>query len=169
MHHFSANKILKRDFLNIKEDNVMFITNPGRMGDEDGITFVVKNDNILQIYRVDGWYFGNKNNEEYISLSDALLTFPKWEETWKKWADCNYNGKYKYLYMGFGNGLSIDKTIYDLYKPFLDDAIKIFMNENQFSDEEKTKLQYVSIFNVWDIALINMANANGFIINETNK
>ena len=39
------NKISKKDFMNLKEDNLMFITNPGRMGDEDGSTFVRKEDN----------------------------------------------------------------------------------------------------------------------------
>ena len=32
----------------------MFITNPGRMGDEDGIAFIIKRGNEFTIYRVDG-------------------------------------------------------------------------------------------------------------------
>ena len=35
MNSFKPNKITKDDFLNINEDDVMFVTNPGRMGDED--------------------------------------------------------------------------------------------------------------------------------------
>ena len=45
MHSLKINKILKPDFLKLEEESIMFITNPGRMGDEDGITFVVKNYN----------------------------------------------------------------------------------------------------------------------------
>ena len=45
MHSLKNNKILKSDFLKLEEESIMFITNPGRMGDEDGITFVVKNYN----------------------------------------------------------------------------------------------------------------------------
>ena len=47
MHSLKNNKILKPDFLKLEEESIMFITNPGRMGDEDGITFVVKNDKKL--------------------------------------------------------------------------------------------------------------------------
>ncbi len=52
-----TNKITKKEFLKIDEDNVMFITNPGRMGDEDGITFIVKDNNDYNIYRVSGWMY----------------------------------------------------------------------------------------------------------------
>ena len=31
----------------LNEEDIMFITNPGRMGDEDGTTFIVKHDNKL--------------------------------------------------------------------------------------------------------------------------
>ena len=37
------NKINKPNFLKLNEADVMFITNPGRMGDEDGSTFIIKN------------------------------------------------------------------------------------------------------------------------------
>ena len=43
---FKSNKISKKDFLYINEEDVMFITNPGRMGDEDGSTFIIKQDKI---------------------------------------------------------------------------------------------------------------------------
>ena len=54
MNKLNLNKIKKSDFLKIKEEDVMFITNPGRMGDEDGSTFVLKEDNHYNIYRIDG-------------------------------------------------------------------------------------------------------------------
>ena len=45
MHKYEIIKISSDDFFKINEDDLMFITNPGRMGDEDGSTFVVKKDN----------------------------------------------------------------------------------------------------------------------------
>ncbi len=42
MYEFKTNKILKKDFVTLNEDDVMFIINPGSMGDEDGITFIIK-------------------------------------------------------------------------------------------------------------------------------
>ena len=72
MSRFQTNTLSKEEFLKLKEDDIMFITNPGRMGDEDGITFVVKQGSKLVIYRVDGWMYPNRNRnkEEYISLED---------------------------------------------------------------------------------------------------
>ena len=49
------NKISKEEFLNIDEDDIMFITNPGRMGDEDGSSFIVKKNNEFIIYRLSEW------------------------------------------------------------------------------------------------------------------
>ena len=76
---FIENKISKEDFLRLNEDDVMFITNPGRMGDEDGSTFIIKQDNDFKIYRIDGWMYRNKDlkESEYISLQDASKQFPK--------------------------------------------------------------------------------------------
>lgn len=51
MYEFITNKILKKDFVTLNEDDVMFITNPGRMWDEDGITFIIKKDKELIVYR----------------------------------------------------------------------------------------------------------------------
>lgn len=165
MKEFEVNKISKNDFMNLKEENIMFITNPGRMGDEDGIYFIIKVDNTLQMYRVSGWMYSNKSKDEnFISFLDAQKVFPNWYETWKNYNNCDYSGKYKYIYMGFGNGLSVDNTIYDLYKPYLDNAVKKYMEEEHYSDEEKVNLEYAAIYNVWAIAIINMANENGYVI-----
>ena len=54
MNKFETNKITKSDFLKLNEEDLMFITNPGRMGDEDGSTFIIKKENELTIYRVNG-------------------------------------------------------------------------------------------------------------------
>ncbi len=131
---FIENKISKEDFKKLNEDDLMFITNPGRMGDEDGSTFIIKQDNEYRIYRLDNWMYRGKDFDasNHISLDDALKQFPKWNKTWHNSDKKNYKGKYHYLYMGFGNGLSIDNSIYDEYKPFLDKRLeKYFENYSE--------------------------------------
>ena len=151
------NSITREDFLKLNEDDVMFITNPGRMGDEDGIYFVIKKDNILTFYRVDGWMYGIGKE---ISLQDAFKQFPNWYYTWDHNKDKNYKGKYKYLYMGFGNGLSIDNRIYDDFKPYLDKLVEEYLKDK----EDKDKLMYAAIFSTWKKAVTNMASDKGYII-----
>ena len=82
MHSLKNNKILKSDFLKLEEESIMFITNPGRMGDEDGITFVVKNDNEYISYRVSGWMYGSKEKDN-ITLDEARKQFPEWYKAWE--------------------------------------------------------------------------------------
>ena len=142
MYRFEMNKISKNDFLMLDEKNVMFITNPGRMGDEDGSTFIVKDGNDFTIYRVDGWMYPSE--EETITLEETAKQFPKWYELWKS-EDKNNNEKYKYLYMGFGNGLCIDNSIYDEFEPYL----------NELVGEESKEGE---LFNLWPKAFINMVN-----------
>ena len=64
MNKFETNKITKSDFLKLNEEDLMFITNPGRMGDEDGSTFIIKKENELTIYRVDGWMYRKIGEKE---------------------------------------------------------------------------------------------------------
>ena len=161
MHNLNLNKILKSDFLKLDEGNIMFITNPGRMGDEDGITFVVENKNEFIAYRVSGWMYGSKEKNS-ITLAEAQKQFPKWYEAWENGNNEDYEGKYKHLYMGFGNGLNIDISIYDKFKPYLDEMVK--KNLEKYPIEERKDRQYVAIFNVWEDALINMANDNNIIL-----
>lgn len=40
-------KITKKEFEKIEEKDVMFVTNPGRMGDTDGSNFIVKIGNVF--------------------------------------------------------------------------------------------------------------------------
>ena len=155
-HKLEINKISKSDFLKINEDDVMFITNPGRMGDEDGSTFIVKQDDEFKIYRLDEWMYRSKdfNESKHISLNDAKKQFPKWYETWKNSNNKDYKGKYKYLYMGFGNGLSIDNSIYKEFKPYLDTKVKEYLE----GKEDKESLKYAAIFNTWEEAFLDMIN-----------
>ena len=145
-------KITKKDFYKIDENNLMFITNPGRMGDEDGSTFVIKINNNYISYRVDGWMYPNgrnKDSDNYISLEDMYNIFPKWKECWH---NKKQNDKYNYIYMGFGNGLCVDKRIYKKYYPYLINEIK---NTGTIIDKNGEYEPYLN-YSLWSIALTKM-------------
>ena len=146
------NKISKSDFLKINEDDVMFITNPGRMGDEDGSTFIVKENNEFKAYRVNGWMYRNENND--ILEEEARKQFPKWWEVCENWNNESYKGKYKYIYMGFGNGLSVDNRVYDEFKPYLDKRVEKYLKDK----DDKESLKYAAVFNTWEQAFMDMIN-----------
>ena len=154
---FKTNAITRDEFLKINENDVMFITNPGRMGDEDGSTFIIKKGNELIPYRVSGWMYGKDKGKDYVSLDDAKKQFPKWYETWENCNNEQYKGKYQYLYMGFGNGLSVDNSIYEEFKPYLDKAVKKNLAKYKTEDEKK-EMKYAAIFNVWENAFVEMIN-----------
>ena len=61
MRNIEYNHITKDDLKKIDEKNAMFITNPGRMGDEDGSYFIVKKGNTFNPYRVLGLMYSNGN------------------------------------------------------------------------------------------------------------
>lgn len=156
-----VNKISKTDFLNIKEEDIVFITNPGRMGDEDGSTFIVQNSNCYTVYRIDGWYMGDRTQPDFISFNDMIEHFPNWDKQIGNEDDIN---SYKYIYMGFGNGLCVRSDICDEYQIYLDKEIENFAEEHNLNDDEKKHQQYGIIFNVWDRAVIEMTKNKNIII-----
>ncbi len=162
MNEVKIHKISKSELVKLNEDVLMFITNPGRMGDEDGSTFIIKHSNELTIYRVDGWMYPKEGEKVAILLKDIKKQFPKWFDAWKHGNEEEYQGKYKYLYMGFGNGLSVDNSIYTEFKPYLNSLVEEYLEDR--NAEEKESLKYATIFNVWKEAIINMANDKGYII-----
>ena len=164
MNLFETNKISKKEFLKLNENDLMFITNPGRMGDEDGTTFIIKHGNEFNIYRIDGWMYPKEEKELIISLEDCLKQFPQWSKTWKHNNKKEHNDKYKYLYMGFGNGLSIDNSIYSEFEPYLNYLVQEKLKERNSKEQEP--LKYATIFNTWEAAFINMANDKGYIIKK---
>lgn len=164
MNRFETNKISKLEFVKLNEDDLIFITNPGRMGDEDGSTFIIKHGNELTIYRVDGWMYRKEGEKEEISLDDTTKQFPKWLEAWKHSDEKEYNGKYKYLYMGFGNGLSVDNSIYNEFEPYLNNLVDKYLEDSK--DEEKEGLKYAAIYNVWEKAFINMVNDKRYVLKK---
>ena len=157
MNKLKHNKISKPDLFKINEEDVMFITNPGRMGDVDGSTLVVKKDNNFTIYRVDGLMYPsrNENKEDIITFDDLTNHFSKWYESWNHSKDNNYKGKYKYIYMGFGNGLSVDNSIYSEFEPYLN---KLVEKELEKYQDDKESYRYSAIYTNWEIALNNMIN-----------
>ena len=91
MKDIKYNRITKDEFEKIDEKDVMFITNPGRMGDEDGSYFIVKTGNVFIPYRVSGWMYSNGNAE--ITLDNFSKKFPLWMDMWKKSSESNNNEK----------------------------------------------------------------------------
>jgi hypothetical protein len=151
-------KITKKKLYRLKEDNLMFITNPGRMGDEDGCTFIIQKGKIVKrfvCYRVSGW-MNNKTPE--ITLDDMEKVFPKWIEAWNNSTNKEYDGKYKYIYMGFGNGLCVDKSLYDIFKLELEHQIRLKKELHEYSDE------YSTIYNSWEEVVEKMARRHNIIV-----
>ncbi len=155
---FEMNEISKEDFLKIKEEDIMFITNPGRMGDEDGLTFIIKKDKEFKIYRINGFLYPRKVTDESkrITFEETKKQFPIWAEGLKKGYTKNFKEKYKYIYMGFGNGLTINNSIYDKFKPYLDKEVEEYLKD----EEDKEGLQYAAMYNTWEDAFIDMIEDN---------
>ena len=105
-------KISSEKLKNLKEEDVLFITFPGRMGDETSSTFIVKSENNLIAYRID-WATDNPE----ISAEDIGLVFPQWYKYDTK------NSRYMRIEMGFGNLLYVKKDIINDFIPLLRDAI----------------------------------------------
>ena len=72
MNKFETNKISKSEFVKLNEDDLMFITNPGRMGDEDGATFIIKHGNEFTIYRVDGWMYRKRGEKIEVNCTHRV-------------------------------------------------------------------------------------------------
>ena len=134
-------KVTDEDIKKFNEDDLMFITNPGRMGDMYGSTFVMNDNGILKEYYVDNIF-------KCISIVEV---FPEWKNTVSN--TNNESNKYKYVYMGFGNGLCVDKRIYDKYYPYLlDEAKKDNLYEKEFGDNYNPCINYSH----WEHALERM-------------
>lgn len=105
-------KISVEELRKLKEEDVLFITIPGHMGDETGSTFIIKSGDGFVTYRVD-WAIENPE----ISAEDMSLVFPQWHKYDRK------NSRYIRIDMGFRNILCVKKDIIDDYIPLLEKAI----------------------------------------------
>lgn len=56
--------------------------------------------------------------------------------------------------MGYGNGLAVDNSVYNEYKPYLDDKVEEFLEK----DKDKESMKYAAIFNSWKDAFLDMVN-----------
>ncbi len=159
MIDFNNKYISKTDFLKLNEEDLMFITYPGRMGDEDGSTFVIKQGKDYVVHRIDGWMYPTEDidEKEQITLSDTFKQFPLWHEAWKHSRDKDYYGKYTCLYMGFGNRLFVDNSIYSKYEPYLNKLVDEYLEGTEDNIES---LKYSAIFNTWEEAFVKMIEDN---------
>ena len=139
-------KLTKDVFKTLKEEDILFISNPGRMGDEDGSNIIIKVDNNYYAYRISGWMYGPKD-DNYISLTETQEHFPNWSERWENWQNKDLVNQYEYVYMGFGNGISINKNIYNDFYPY----IKDYISDNEllgYKDLEDSIKKYFSDNNI---------------------
>ena len=102
--------ITEQQLSNIKEDDLLCITTPGRMGDIYGCSIVVKNNNKIIFYRIDNLYEFKGNIYE---------KFPIWNKSVKEYFEKKDNNTYKIINMGFGNLLAINKSIIDKFIPLV--------------------------------------------------
>lgn len=162
MKMFSLINITKEELNKLNEDNLMFITNPGRMGDEDGSTFIMREGNCLKAYRVSNWMYSTEKCE--VTLEDMQKVFPHWIEAWNNFANENYDGKFKHIYMGFGNGLSVNKDIYNIFEKYLEEEIS-----KKIKEEGKSTNDYILRYNLWQLAAVKTANELGLEIQAIEK
>lgn len=162
---FRGIKITKEELFKLNEKDIMFITNPGRMGDEDGSTFIIKKDNDYIMYRVGGWMYG-KRTDEFIFIDDLFTVFPLWKEMWNNSMDETFSSsKYEFIYMGFGNGLSVDKSIYDEYYKYLIDKVKKHKSYNLKDGDNYNPSINIS---VWDEAFFKYAKDHNIKVRKPN-
>ncbi len=115
--------ITKEELDNLLEDNVLLITYPGRMGDVDGCSFAYRDNNDIKIYRI---------NDLYSFKGNIYEKFPKWNEALQNYKNHKESDKYHIVYMGMGNLLGVDKSIYDKFNAVMIEKEK----------EEETNLDY---------------------------
>lgn len=162
MKYFKLNYITKKEFKKIKEEDVMLITHPGRMGDEDGSTFIVKKGNSFIAYRVNHWMYDNDKCE--VEYNEMLKAFPLWNDALKHGENESYIGKYKYYYMGFGNILCVDRRITNIFDKHLEETmIKLA------PVYETTLEDYALKYNSWDEAAYETAKELNYDVEYTNE
>ena len=135
---FNEEKLSRNVFDNLSEADIMFITNPGRLGDVAGVTLIAYQENLYKIYRVD--------SSSEVSIMDLLNKYSLWKDMWDNSRDQTFNSKYQYINLGYGNGLMIDHLIYDTFYPYYLEVI------NKDKEENKNRLY------AWKDAFIKMIN-----------
>ena len=144
-------KVTDKDISKFNEDNLMFITNPGRMGDMYGTTFVMNENNELKEYYLDNIF----------KSTNIVKVFPEWKNTIS--TKDNKSNKYKYVYMGFGNGLCIDKRIYDKYYPYLLEEVK---KDDLYAEEDGDNYNPCINYSHWKNALDKMIEKEKLLLKK---
>ena len=152
------NSITLEQLKKITEDQLMFITFPGRMGDEYGCTFVIGDGKSLCIYRIDDLdRFKYNIYRQFPRLIEALNDHKGRESM-----------AFKGIYMGYGNKLFVNKSVYDDYKKELDDAIKKEIEkmkvENDYDESLKDYYPIMLCFTQWEKALVYYSRNKGLDI-----
>ena len=137
-------KITPEELEKLNEDNLIAITYPGRMGDVDGLSFAINDNNKLTIYRIDDLVRFKGN---------VFKQFPKWNEALKNYSEHKPSDKYEVIYMGMGNILAVDKSIYNELKTIIEK--KAQKEESTLSPELHLGSVY---FNSWRSTLKEMFN-----------
>ena len=115
--------------------------------------YQLRKENVLVPYRVGNWMYDV--DKCAVEFKDMEKVFPKWIEAWNNFDNENFEGKYKFFYMGFGNGLCVDREISDIFESHLKEII----------DNPK---DYSEVFNKWQEAVIQTAKDLNYEI-DSNK
>ena len=137
-------KLTIDDLEKLKEDELLFITYPGRMGDINGCSFVIKSNNKIIFYRIDNLYKFKGNIYE---------KFPKWNEALKNYSEKKKSNKYEIIYMGMGNLLAVDKSVFRKFEAL----IKERTNEIKGNYEDKLKFGF-ACYSFWKETVYQMYN-----------
>lgn len=131
-------KITKEEIKKLQEKDLMFINIPGRMGDIS-CTLVINDNEKYVFYKIDNMY-------KYMDILCEI--FPIWNNDVMNYEKGLNTSKYKFLDMGMGNYLCIDKEIYDKYITYLLEL------------SQKNDLNYQPSINykIWKKAINNMIN-----------
>ena len=137
-------KLTIDDYEKLKEDELLLITYPGRMGDIKGCSFVIKKNNNIIFYRIDDLYEFKGNIYE---------KFPKWNEALKNYSENKESKKYEIIYMGMGNLLAVDKSVFREFETL----IKERTSEIKENYEDKLKFG-IACYSFWKETVYQMYN-----------
>lgn len=136
--------LIEEELNNLREDELLFITFPGRMGDVYGCSFVIKKNDKITFYRIENLYDFKGN---------IYIQFPKWNKALKNYSEKKESEKYEIIYMGFGNLLGVDKSIFNTFKPLAEEKMK------NISENYNNNLKFgAACYTYWKEIVNNMFN-----------
>ena len=154
-------RMTRPNFLRLDENNIMFIRGLGRMADNDMIFFIVKENDDFKCYKIDGLTHDNGVGKyDYISRDDIDYKLPYWKATQNMTLPiitlgevyCNTTSKYVCIFLGFGDTICINNSIYEKYEKYLKKEIEDFP-ENHPDKKEFDKTARIEW--QWFVAALN--------------